>query len=396
MKYLYKSLLSLLLFIFVFFERGHAQCPSGNSPATSIGFDTSFSIPAGSTSMPIYLKKFDATNGMVSCMRLCLSITGVVDSLSFENNQAAPHAYTATYSRTDMLTGPGLSTPIFNTDSKNYSFSLQGQDGTPASGTDFGKVVKDTVLNGKTNCITITGMANLMQFYGQDSLLYTYTINAGVSISSGGNASIGIATSGRINIRFEYCYCPGEILPLNIHDFNLYKLSENKVDLKWTSLDDPSLSYHYEAEVSRDGINFSGIGSLQKNTETTAPYKILFTALNGESGMHYFRIKQVYANGYIRYSNTRQVKLESSARTKFSIYPNPSKGIVGIKFDNSLSGRFSVLIYSTQGQMMVKKDIVVEAGSSYRELARLGAGVYWVRLTDEKSLESSVNQVLIK
>ena len=46
--------------------------------------------------------------------------------------------------------------------------------------------------------------------------------------------------------------------------------------------------------------------------------------------------------------------------------------------------------------MMVKKDIVVIAGPSYIEIAGGVAGVYWLKLTDQKSLGSSVNQLLIK
>ncbi|MFC0774485.1 choice-of-anchor E domain-containing protein [Terrimonas alba] len=399
MNRLYKKLFFKLLFLWIAFfvsHKGLAQCPDGyGAPTTSVAFDTSFAIPAGNTSMPVYLPKFDPSDGMVNCMRLCLTITGIVDSLSFENNQVAPHTYTASYSRTDMLTGPGLSTPIFNSDGKNYSFPLLGQDGVPGSGPDFGKVVNDTVLNAKSNCVTITNSGDLTQFYGHDSLLYNYTINAGVSISSGGNASIGIATSGQVNIRFEYCYCPAMVLPLNIRTFNVYKLTNQNVDLKWEADDDQS-SYYYEVEVSRDGTNFLSIGTFNKNIETISPYKMTFTANNGETGTFYFRIKQVYANGYIRYSNIRQVVLESSAKTKFSIYPNPSKGIVGIKFDNKTKGIFKVLVYTTLGQMAVSRDLAVDFGSPYMELARLEPGVYWVRLTDKKSLETSVTQLLIK
>lgn len=100
-----------------------------------------------------------------------------------------------------------------------------------------------------------------------------------------------------------------------------------------------------------------------------------FKALYGESGVYYFRIKQVYSNGYVRYSNFKRVALDNSASTKFSVYPNPSSGIVGIKFDNTLSGEFKALIYNTQGQMTVNKDVVVTQGSSYRELARLLGGI---------------------
>jgi hypothetical protein len=400
MKNLYKPALILLLSFFstaVCCKTSYGQCPSQGygPPTTGIAFDTSFAIPAGNTAMPLYLPKFDPEVGHVNCMRLCLTITGVVDSLSFENIQIAPHTYSANYSRIDILSGPGLSSPIFNSDGKSYTFPLQGDDGVPGSGVDFGKVIKDTVLNAKSTCITITDAGELNQFYGEDSLLYNYTINAGVSISSGGNASIGIATSGLVNIRFEYCYCPAVVLPVSIYDFDINKINDTKVDLKWSGYDGSNIEYYYEVEVSRDGNNFSSIGSVSKNTDTHDTYRLLYTT-NGEEGIYYFRVRQVYANGDVRYSNIKQVLLGNSRKDKFLVYPNPSTGIVGIKFDNSLSGLFNALIYTTQGQVTVQKDIVVKQGSSYTEIARLVPGIYWLRLTDKKSLESSVHQLLIK
>jgi len=112
--------------------------------------------------------------------------------------------------------------------------------------------------------------------------------------------------------------------------------------------------------------------------------------------MYYFRIKQVYTNGYVRYSNIKQMALESSVSAKFSVFPNPSTGIVGIKFDNKMHGHFKIQIYNTQGQVAVKKDIVVTVGSPYIQVAALIPGVYWLRVTDEKNLDSGVTQLLIK
>ena len=112
--------------------------------------------------------------------------------------------------------------------------------------------------------------------------------------------------------------------------------------------------------------------------------------------MYYFRIKQVYTNGYVRYSNIKQMELESSVTAKFSVYPNPSTGIVGIKFDNKMHGHFKIQIYNTQGQVAVEQDILVEPGSPYLQLGALVTGVYWLRVTDEKNLDSGVTQLLIK
>jgi hypothetical protein len=147
--------------------------------------------------------------------------------------------------------------------------------------------------------------------------------------------------------------------------------------------------------MSRNGHDFVNIGDLPKNTNSNDPYRFVYRAVNGESGVYYFRIKQVYSNGYSRFSNIRQVTLENSDFPKFTLYPNPSNGIVGIKFDNISTGHYSIQIYNTQGQTMVKKEITM-TGSSYMQVATLERGVYWLRLTDVKSQASCVNQLLIK
>jgi hypothetical protein len=87
--------------------------------------------------------------------------------------------------------------------------------------------------------------------------------------------------------------------------------------------------------------------------------------------------------------------LESSVSPKFNVFPNPSSGIVGIKFDNIPDGQMMIQIYNTQGQSVWKKEIVA-TGSSYQEIARLSTGMYWLKLTDLSSKLSSVNQLFIK
>ncbi len=99
-----------------------------------------------------------------------------------------------------------------------------------------------------------------------------------------------------------------------------------------------------------------------------------------KGGIYYFRIKQVYSNGYVRYSNIKQVDTgKFRIDQNFLFILTLQHGIVGIKFDNSLSGHFNIQIYNTQGQMTVKKEIAVKQGSSYMELARLSAGSLLVK-----------------
>lgn len=400
MKILYKPFILLLLsFSFVTLislQTSNAQCPDG-SPSGGTAYDTTIAFEPGLTDIQVKFPQFDANNGMVTCVRLCITITGVVDTVALQNLSASAQTASFNYNRTDRISGPGIPSPLTGGVNRTYGpFGLTPYDGIPGAGTDFHSISHDTVLN-DVLCATLNDSLAIAQFYGTDSVAYDYRINVSTAATfSGGNNSNFVLTSALVNFHFEYCTCPPVVLPVNIYEFSINKLTENKIDLRWSSYDDIYSNYYYEAEVSRDGNNFSSIGSFQKNVVNNDPYKMVYSTDTGESGLYYFRIKQVYTNGYVRYSNIKQVRLENSELPKFSIYPNPSTGIVGIKFDNSLSGQFNALIYNTQGQVTVKKDIVVKPGSSYTELARLVPGVYWLRLTDKKSLESSVNQLLIK
>lgn len=398
MKPVYTALQYLLPFFFtlIISAKSDAQCPSGH-PNGSVAFDTTIATPAGFTTRQVKFPQFDPSMAMLTCVRLCISITAVVDTMDIENNSASSQTADVIYTRGDNITGPGLGTPLTNNFTYMYgTYNLGASNGVPGSGPDFVAVSKDTVMNAVTVCRTISDSATISQFYGLDSVAYTYNITALVSpIITGGDYNFRIGTSAFVNFRFEYCTCPATALPLNVRAFNISKITDTRAELKWTGFDDPFANYHYEVEVSRNSRNFTSIGVVEKNTEGTNPYRFIYDVPNGEQGVYYFRIKQVYSNGYVRYSNIKQVTLQSSASTKFSVYPNPSSGIVGIKFDTSVEGKFNVQIFNTQGQVVMQKDIVA-AGEAPVQVGNLSSGVYWLRLTDKKTQSVSVAQLLIK
>lgn len=397
MKYLYSDLskLALLCALLVLsYLPSSGQCPNGQ-PSGSTAYDTTISFPAGVTSMQVKFPKFNPVNGMVTCMRLCITVGGVVDSLSFENTDISnPHTFTASYGRTDILTGPGVS-GMFSSLTKNYSFSLDASTGIDGQGDDFGKVTHDTIV-GSRICHTVTSESDLTQFYGppNDSVVYNYLITGGVNISSSSNASIGIATSGFVRINFQYCTCPSIVLPLNIQEFFLNKTKPAEADLVWRGFDDANADYYYQAEVSIDGHEFRSIGRVNKNPNGSGSYKLPYTA--NRTGMHFFRIRQVYRNGYTRFSEVRFMNLENSGFPKFSLYPNPSNGIIGIKFANFVDGHLDVKVYNAQGQTVLMKDIEATALSTLQLGSIKQKGVYFVRVMDVDSKQSSVSQVLIK
>lgn len=97
----------------------------------------------------------------------------------------------------------------------------------------------------------------------------------------------------------------------NSIQFEVSKTSDCKAEIKWSGLDENSKNFHYEVEVSRSGHYFTGIGSIEKNQSTDHIYKFYYSA-NGDGGVYFFRIKQIYSNGYSRFTDIKSIELEST------------------------------------------------------------------------------------
>jgi hypothetical protein len=402
MKQIYMK--SLLLTGFVLFSllkstSGHAQitpCPY-NFPTGSTVFDTVINTPPGINTLEIKVPQADPFAGMVTCLKVCVTITGVVDSVSVENNSFSAQVANVYYIRTDQITGPGLTAPLTNSINHHYGpYPLAASNGTLGSGPDFTSISRDTLLNAVQLCHTITNLDSLFQFYGNDSISYFYDITAFTNVTcTGGNYNSTVATSAIVRFNFQYCTCPGYILPLHLRNFEVNKAAENKALLTWEGFNDPSVSYRYVTEMSRNGKDFAVVGSVDKNAGENDAYQFMYTTRQNESGDFYFRIKQVYSNGYSRFSEVRKITLKNSVVPRFIISPNPSDGVVGIKFDNNDGGKHRLEIFNAQGQAVIRKDIVL-SGGSYQQIATLRSGIYWVKLTDLSSQLSAVSQLFIK
>lgn len=371
-------------------------CPYDFLPGTTV-YDTVINTPPGINTLEIKVPQADPFAGMVTCLRVCVTITGVVDSVSVENNSFSSQVANIYYIRTDQITGPGLSAPLTNSINHHYGpYGLGASDGNLGSGPDFVAISRDTLLNSVQLCQTITNLDSLFQFYGNDSISYFYDITAFTNVTcTGGNYNSTVATSALVRFNFQYCTCPGYILPLHLRNFEANKVAENKALLTWEGINEATASYRYVTEMSRNGRDFVPVGTVQKESSVNDQYQFTYTTKQNESGDFFFRVKQVYANSYTRISEVRKVTLKSSVVPRFIISPNPSTVVVGIKFDNDEGGKHKLEIFNAQGQTVVRKDIVL-SGSSYQQIASLQSGMYWVKLTDLSSQLSAVSQLYIK
>ncbi|MBI1341908.1 MAG: choice-of-anchor E domain-containing protein [Terrimonas sp.] len=397
MKHVYKSYFLALIFAamgMITAQKTLAQCAGGYTPGTT-AYDTTIYFGTGVTSTPVQFPKFDPQNGTVNCVRLCITITGVIDTLAIENFSFANQTANFSYIRTDQISGPGLSTPLSNSITANYGpYSLAPNNMVLGSGPDFIGFGHDTVLN-KQLCHVLTDTSDISQFYGTDSLTYNYDISVSANASvTGGSSSTLVLTSAFVNFHFEYCYCPPIILPSYTFFLNAVKLHEKTADLFWKqpNLQDPD--YVFEVEVSPDGNRFYPIATVKKEEmENDGYYHYRYTPSSDQQTNYYFRIRIKYASGAYRLSQTKTLQL-GTLKSSFTIFPNPSNGIVGIKFDGSNPANLKIQIVNINGQTVYNGKLEVN-GPSYRQITTLNAGMYWLRLTDVTSQLSGVNQLLI-
>ncbi|MBS1577211.1 MAG: choice-of-anchor E domain-containing protein [Bacteroidetes bacterium] len=401
MKPLYIRVAILSYIIATFFllisYRCAAQCPHGYVPS-GVAFDTTINFSSGRVFAELKFPKFDPQVGMVTCARLTMEMSATMENLSFENRDfGISNTATADFTRKDTLSGPGLSSPLLNSESHTYGpYTLGPRDLVNNSGPDYVQVGPESIFTKSVSTI-ITNAADLAVFYGPvgDSLVYNYSVDSKTQTSVTGNWFGGAETSGSVTYRLEYCYCPVEILPVNAYDFKVKKISKDKAELSWNGAIDPSV-YYYEVEYSTDGRNFTGAGIVEKQTTGSASitYNYLFTK-NDFNETYYFRVKQRFPNGKALLTDTKSIHFDELDITGFSLFPNPSNGIIGIKFDKNISGKILVVITNPQGQIVFNRQIEI-SDNNYRQVTALQRGMYWVKVTDVAGQRSYVNQLFIK
>lgn len=106
-------------------------------------------------------------------------------------------------------------------------------------------------------------------------------------------------------------------MPVEFLDFKLNDL-KGKVQVTWTSINEVDNDY-FEVLRSVDGIHFTVIGSVKGNGTTTSISKYSFVDESYNSGVVYYKIKQVDFSGQIDYSGVKSVNINLIENVQFLI-----------------------------------------------------------------------------
>lgn len=166
------------------------------------------------------------------------------------------------------------------------------------------------------------------------------------------SASFGIAISANLSgttvlpsalidhIQITVYY--SSTLPIELIYFNAECISNQLVDVSWTTASQTNNSY-FTVEKSMDGITFDVIDSVKGAGTSNQSLNYSIKDLNLKNNLNYYRLNQIDFNGNHQYSNIIESSCGLSAND-FISYPNPTFESLAVK------GNGRVSIYNMLGE----------------------------------------------
>jgi len=229
----------------------------------------------------------------------------------------------------------------------NYRFVIAPEDFAVMAG--MTAILKDQFLNTETP-ISLTA---------NTTVDFTVTSNA--------------ATTGQ---RFVIYFRPSGPLPVDFISLNVTTIA-GSIQLNWKVAAEKNV-VRYEVERSNNGSSFEKLGSVAATRADAYRY----TDASPFSGVNYYRIRSVDANGQYTFSNIVQVKTEKEQ--SITIYPNPVKGqAFDVRIAGGTAGKYRVRIINAAGQ------VVLTTAFDY------GSGVLLQRIALPASVVPGIYQVAI-
>jgi hypothetical protein len=207
-----------------------------------------------------------------------------------------------------------------------------------------------------------------------------YATMAGVTSFSGGTGGVILLADPLLNT--AWLYFDGE--------------TNNKTNfLRWATESEQN-SAHFNIQRSKDGVNFTTIGTVgaQGNSTTTQHYT--FNDETPFTGDNYYRLELVGTDAKIAYSNTIRLVIADDGRG-YSFYPNPTQNIVNYQYEATEKAPLEIEVIDVYGRTLLKKQVTTQVGLNRIpvNLTEFAAGAYMIRVNHLNSGNVHVNKVIL-
>lgn len=162
-------------------------------------------------------------------------------------------------------------------------------------------------------------------------------------------------------------------LPLRMVDFTFFN-EKAQVTLSWKTENEVNTT-HFVIEKSVNGTNYESIGQVASfNSSTGGSYH--FADAFPKTGVSYYRLKQVDADGKYEYSKVLTVKRITS--DIITLLPNPATGY--FKINSTTTEQLHVKIYASDGRLMISGSYTPGEQIS---ISKLTPGMYMATINDK-------------
>ena len=193
----------------------------------------------------------------------------------------------------------------------------------------------------------------------------------------------GAVNNGGTSEQFATLQPPGT-LPVKFTGFAVTKIN-NQALLKWNVENEDDNTDRYELERSVNGASFEKFQTINasKNGRSSDSYSFILQNLSSikNSGVIYFRIKQIDKDGKFVYTDIKNIRL-STKGIFAAVYPNPIKQSTTLTFDLVENSRVTYSITDVSGKTMETYQVQGFKGSNIKtlNLGKYAAGAYTLKV----------------
>jgi len=176
------------------------------------------------------------------------------------------------------------------------------------------------------------------------------------------------------------------ILPVELISF-IGKITENGILLNWKTASELN-NEKFEIEESRDGKQFQKIGERKGNGTINEQQEYSFKVENSQSGISYFRLKQVDYDGQFEYSKIVSVNFKGNNDNIGGFYPNPASDRIQLTLNDAIPTKTIVKLYDTNGRLAYQSTMEPNRIRVEMDVSTLANGVYVLQLQRGQDVEN--------
>jgi hypothetical protein len=192
---------------------------------------------------------------------------------------------------------------------------------------------------------------------------------------------------GRKNFAVATISTAANTLPVTLKSFSGF-YQDRKVTLSWITASEIN-SDHFEILRSTDGINYSSIGTVRGNGNSTMEigYNFVDRYVPENNNVIYYQLKQFDFDGKEETFDAIAVEINDDQLGVYEVMPNPFTSNVRIDYYSSHPQKVSVTLISNLGKIILTREIDCPSGFTPIDLNNLEgipSGVYFIILSDDK------------